>query len=186
MQTIAQLFHDSGGLGASFFFPRTAAQRQTEAHLIATIADQLAVSIPATRPFIDQAVRDHLSIFDKTLSVQMEHLVIQPLIRASLQGERSSPWPSLLVIDGLDECRGGKVQAAILRMLNDALLQLKHSLPSLYLLIASRPEPAICEVFEGDLDGITYRLVLDDRYDPDRDISTFLRSSFSEIGRAHV
>ena len=183
LQTIAEHFEDCGGLAASFFFSRTVAERQTEAHLIATIAAQLAVSIPATRPHIDKAVRDDLSIFDKTLSVQMKHLVIQPLIRASLQGERSSPWPSLLVIDGLDECKGGKVQADILRILNDALLQLKHSLPSLYLLIASRPEPAICEVFEGDLDQATYRVVLDDRYDPDRDIATFLQSSFSDIHR---
>jgi len=103
LQKIAELFQDSGGLAASFFFSRTAAQRQTEAHLIATIAAQLAVSIPATRPFIDQAVRDDLSVFDKTLPVQMKRLVIQPLICASLQAGRSSQWPSLLVIDGLDE-----------------------------------------------------------------------------------
>ena len=183
LQTTAELFQKSGGLAASFFFSRTAAQRQTEAHLIATIAAQLAVSIPATRPFIDQAVRDDLSVFDKTLPVQMKHLVIQPLICASLQAGRSSQWPTLLVIDGLDECRGGKVQADILRMLNDALLQLKHSLPSLYLLIASRPEPAICEVFEDNLNEITYHLLLDDSYDPDRDIATFLRRSFSDIHR---
>ena len=187
LQTIAELFDGSKGLAASFFFSRTAAQRQTEAHLIATIAANLAVSIPETRPFIDQAVRDDLSVFDKTLPVQMKHLVIQPLICASLQAGRSSPqssrWPSLLVIDGLDECRGGKVQAAILRMLNDALLQLKHSLPSLCLIIASRPEPTICEVFEDKLNKTTYHLVLDDSYDPDRDIATFLRSSFSDIHR---
>jgi len=183
LQTIAELFQDSGGLAASFFFSRTVAQRQTEAHLIATIAAQLAVSIPATRPFIDQAVRDDLSVFDKTLSVQMERLVILPLICASLQAGRSSQWPLLLVIDGLDECTGGKVQAAILRMLNNALLQLKHSLPSLYLLIASRPEPAICDVFEHELNEITYHLVLDDSYDPNRDIATFLRSSFSDVYR---
>ena len=182
LQTIAELFQDSGGLAASFFFSRTAAQRQTEAYLIATIAAQLAVSIPATRPFIDQAVRDDSSIFDKTLPVQMECLVIQPLICASLQEGRSSPWRSLLIIDGLDECSDGEVQAAVLRMLKNALLRLKRSLPSLYLLIASRPEPAICEVFKDQV-KITYHLVLDDSYDPDQDIATFLKSSFSDIHR---
>ena len=181
LQTIA--FQESGGLSASFFFSRTAAQRQTEAHFIATIAAQLAVSIPATRPFINQAVLDTPFIFDKRLDVQMKCLVIQPLICASLQAGRNSQWPSLLVIDGLDECRGEKVQADILRVLSNALSQLKHSLPSLYLLIASRPEPAIREVFENELNGITYHLVLDDSYDPDRDIATFLRSRFSDIHR---
>ena len=84
LQSIAGLFQDSGGLAASFFFSRTAAQRQTEAHLIATIAAQLAVSIPATKLFINQAVLDDSSIFDRTLHVQMKRLVIQPLICASL------------------------------------------------------------------------------------------------------
>ena len=182
LQTIATSFQGSR-LAASFFFSRTAAQRQTETSLIATIAAQLAVSIPATRPFINQAVLKDLSLFDKTLDVQMKHLVIQPLICAFVHEGGSSQWPSLLVIDGLDECRGGKVQANILRMLNKALLGLNRYLPSLHVLIASRPEPAICEVFEDDLNQATYRLVLDERYDPDRDIATFLQSSFSDIHR---
>ena len=181
LQTVAELFQESGGLAASFFFSRTAAQRQTEACLIATIAAQLAVSIPATRPFINQAVLKDLSIFDKKLDVQMKRLVIQPLICASVQEGGSSQWPSLLVIDGLDECRGGDVQADILCMLHKALLGLNRSLPSLCLLIASRPEPAICDVFKNKLNKITHHLVLDDSYDPDRDIATFLRSSFSDI-----
>ena len=183
LQTIAEVFQDSGELAATFFFSRTAPERQTEAHLIATIAAQLAISIPATRAFINQAVLYDSSIFDKTLHVQMKHLVIQPLICASLQAGRISQWPSLLVIDGLDECSGGKVQADILRVLHNALSQLKHSLPSLYLLISSRPEPAICKVFEDELKGMSYHLVLDDSYDPNRDIATFLRSSFSDIHR---
>ena len=183
LQKIVELFQDSGGLAASFFFSCTAAQRQTEARLITTIATQLADSIPTTRPFISQAMLDNSSIFDKTLQVQMTRLVIQPLMCASLLEGRSSPWPSLLIIDGLDECSNGNVQATILRTLNQALLQLKHSLPSLCLLIASRPEPAICEVFEDELNETTYHLVLDDSYDPDRDIATFLRSSFSDIHR---
>ena len=181
LQTIAELFHASKGLIASFFFSRTAPQRQSETHLVATIAMQLANSIPSTKPFIEQVVLNDLSIFDKMLPVQMELLIVQPLIRASLQGECNSLWPSLLIIDGLDECTGGKVQASLLYMLNQALLQLKSSLPRLYLLISSRPEPAICDVFEDKLSTITHHLVLDDSYNPDRDIATFLRSSFADI-----
>lgn len=181
LQTIAELLHASKELTASFFFSRTAPQRQTETHLVATIAAQLAISIPSTRPFIEQVVLDDLSIFDKRLRVQMDLLVIQPLIRASLQTGCSTPWPFLFIIDGLDECTGGKVQANILYMLNHALLQLRVSLPKLCLLIASRPEPAICDIFEGKLSNITHHIVLDHSYDPDRDIATFLRSSFADI-----
>ena len=162
LQTIAELFHASRGLIASFFFSRTAPQRQTETHLVATIAMQLANSIPSTKPFIEQVLLDNLSIFDKTLTVQMELLIVQPLIRASLQEGCNSLWPSLLIIDGLDECTDGKVQACILYTLSQALLQIKSSLPRLYLLVASRPEPAICEAFEVKLSTITHHLILDD------------------------
>ena len=181
LQTIAELFHASKGLTASFFFSRTAPQRQTETYLVATIAAQLAMSIPSTRPFIEQVVLDDFLIFDKTLQVQMELLIIQPLICASLQTGCSTPWPSLLIIDGVDECTGCKVQANILYMLSHALLQLKTSLPKLCLLIASRPEPTICDVFEDKLSNITHHLVLDNSYNPDQDIATFLRSSFADI-----
>ena len=124
---------------ASFFYSFTTAQRQTETYLIATIAAQLVMSIPSTRPFIEQAILDNLSVFDKALPIQMNHLITQPLIKASLQAGHSSPWPSLITIDGLDECNGRNVQPDILHMLNVTLLQLKSSLPTLYLLIASRP-----------------------------------------------
>ena len=81
---------------------------------------------------------------------------------ASLQPESGLPWLTLLVIDWLGECNGGERQAEILRILRMALLQLKSPLPTLYLLIASRPEPVIVTVFDGEFSDITHRLVLDD------------------------
>ena len=183
LQQIAEIFHNSGGLSASFFFSRTATKRNSETFLIATLASQLAISIPATKPLIAGAIERDPSIFDRVLSEQMARLVVYPLVYASLHPESGSPWPALLVIDGLDECNGGDHQAEILRVLRMALLQLRSSLPTLYLLIASRPEPAIVAVFDHDLSDITHRLVLDDNYHPHRDIATFLRSSFADIFR---
>ena len=183
LQQIAENFYNSGGLSASFFFSRTATKRNRETFLIATLAFQLATSIPATKPLIEEEIERDPSIFDLLLSEQMDRLVIYPLVYASLHPPSGPPWPTLLVIDGLDECNGGDHQAAILRTLRMALLKLKSSLPTLYLLIASRPEPAIVAVFDNELSDITHRLVLDDTYDPDRDIAIFLRSSFADIFR---
>ena len=154
LQTIAERSHTSKQPAASFFFLCTTPQRQTETHLVATIAAQLANSIPSTRPFIEQVVLDDLSIFDKALLDQMEHLIIQPLIQASLKVQWSNPWPSLLIINSLDECNDGKVQANILHMLTQTLLTIECSLPRLHL-IPSQPEPAICDVFEDMLSTIT-------------------------------
>ena len=91
------------------------------------------------------------------------------------------PWPTLLVIDGLDECNGGERQAEILHILRMALLQLKSSLPTLYLLIVSRLEPAIVAVFNNELSDVTHHLVLNDTYHPDCNIAVFLWSSFTDI-----
>ena len=104
----------------------------------------------------------------------MNHLMIYPLIFASLHPGNGSPWPTLLVIDGLDECKGGKHQAEILHALRIALLRFRASLPRLYLLIVSRPEPAITAVFNQELSDITHHIVLDNSYNPNRDIAIFL------------
>ena len=183
LQQIAENYYNSGGLSASFFFSRTATKRNRETFLITTLASQLATSIPATKPFIAEALERDPSIFHRVLSEQMDRLVVFPLVSASLHPESGAPWPTLLVIDGLDECNGEERQAEILRILRMALLQLRPSLPTLYLLIASRPEPAIVAVFDNELSDITHRLVLDDSYHPDRDIAVFLRSSFTDIFR---
>ena len=183
LQQIAENFYESRGLSASFFFSRSATKRNSETFLIATLASQLATSIPSTRPLIEGAIERDPSIFDRVLSEQMVHLVVYPLVYASLHPQSGPPWPTLLVIDGLDECNGGERQAEILRILKLALLKLKSSLPTLYLLIASRPEPAIAAVFDDELSDITHRLVLDYTYHPDRDIALFLRSSFADLFR---
>ena len=183
LQKIAEEFGHSGRLAASFFFSRTVAKRNTENYLISTIAYQLATSIPAARRYIKEAVDHDPSIFDRTLQFQLERLIIQPLVHASLGPQSGAHWPTLLVVDGLDECDGEENQVSILSAFKYALLKLRASLPTLYLLIASRPEPAIRQSFEHDLTSITHHIVLDNSYDPDRDIAVFLRSSFSDILR---
>ena len=120
---------------------------------------------------------------DRTLQVQLERLIIQPLVHASLDPQSGAHWPTLLVVDGLDECDGEENQVSILNAFKYALLKLRASLPTLYLLLASRPEPAIRQSFEDDFTSITYHIVLNDSYDPDRDIAVFLRSSFTDILR---
>ena len=183
LQTIAGKFHKSKNLAASFFFSRTAAKRNTETWLIPTIASQLMLSIPASREFIEQAVMEDMLIFDKVLSVQMNKLIVQSLVHASLHPESGSDWPSLLVIDGLDECQSGEAQIAILAALKDAINELEHSLPKLYVLIASRPEPIICDAFQNNLEFLFYHITLDNSYQPDQDVARFLRSAFADIHR---
>ncbi|KAJ7874205.1 hypothetical protein B0H14DRAFT_2718556 [Mycena olivaceomarginata] len=69
------------------------------------------------------------------MSVQMQRLILDPC------GLKSGVQPSVIIIDGLDECGGHQVRRDILRLFH----------PPLKFLIASRPEPHIREAFEGPL-----------------------------------
>ena len=59
-QTIAEKCDETGHLSASFFFSRTSPGRDDMNHLIPTLAYQLALLFPETRPFIARAVKQIL------------------------------------------------------------------------------------------------------------------------------
>ncbi|KAF8809775.1 hypothetical protein BYT27DRAFT_6516777 [Phlegmacium glaucopus] len=59
VQTIAEMCAKLGLLVASFFFSRSSQSRNNEKHLIASIAYQLALSIPATRRYVETAVHKY-------------------------------------------------------------------------------------------------------------------------------
>jgi len=184
-QTIAEMCAQLDLLIASFFFSRTAPSRNHEAHLIASIAYQLALSIPETRPYIESAIQFDPSIFDKSMQTQMETLVILPLEKARSTVARvvADGWPRLIIIDGLDECNGQQVQRSIVHVLCSVLLSRRVPL---ILLVASRAEPHICSVFNApEICRSSHHIVLDDSYHPDADIKEFLLSRFLEVKKCH-
>jgi NACHT domain len=181
-QTIAEMCVKLNLLVASFFFFRSSSSRNNEKRLMASIAYQLALSIPETRPFIGSAVHLDPSIFDKSLETQVETLIIGPLekARSNTTPAMTDKWPRLIIIDGLDECDGNSIQRSIIDSLSIALL--RHRVP-LILFFASRPEPHIRSAFNAF--NSSHHIVLDDSYDPDTDIQTFLSSRFKEIKENH-
>ena len=93
-----------------------------------------------------------------------------------------SPLPQhiyLIIIDGLDECHDKTTQQLILRLLCETITV--HKLP-LRFLIGSRPESHIRDSFDQEsLFTITQRVVLDETFDPGRDIRVFLQDGFAKI-----
>ncbi|KAF8815019.1 hypothetical protein BYT27DRAFT_7227758 [Phlegmacium glaucopus] len=184
-QTIADMCAKLGLLIASFFFSRLSQSRNNEKHLISSIAYQLTLSIPATRTYVEAAVQSDPAIFHKSLSTQIETLIIRPLKNtcAVVHPSVTKKWPRLIVIDGLDECQDHSVQSSIIRVLSKALLRIP--LP-LILLVASRPEPHIRNTFNVlNKSQASRHIVLDDSYEPDADIKAFLLSRFEEISENH-
>ena len=164
---------------AGFFFSRTAAGRNHEKCLIATIAYQLLQSIPEARPFIEAAARNDPLVFMRSLNSQIRHLIVDP-IKQMLAEPHNPSFPRLIVIDGLDECSPQESQTNILTAIHTAFKQ--DSFP-FRVLICSRAEPNICDMFKSELADLTHRISLDNKYKPDIDIALYLRRKFFEIGR---
>ena len=174
-------------LAASFFFSRGVAERNTERHLVATLAYQIALSIPATKPFIENAVMDNPCIFSRSLETQFAKLVAEPLIQGTIESPLLSQWPTLILLDGLDECVGNidgeQKQCAIINAIYATLTC--FNIP-LQFLVASRPEPHIWNIFNHpDVLSISHHLKLDSSFDCDQDIMAFLHAEFACICTYH-
>ena len=109
------------------------------------------------------------------MDVQLQTLIVDAFQHLSPLPQRSY----LVIIDGLDECHDKATQQSILRLLYETITF--HKLP-LRFLIGSRPESHIRASFDQEsLYTITHRVVLDETFNPGRDIRVFLRDGFAKI-----
>lgn len=149
-----------------------------------TIAYQLALSIPETRPHIEQAIKTDPLFFSKSLEHQAKVLIVLPVV-AILHEPRlaSKQYRRIIIVDGLDECSNSNEQYRILQVLSWLL----RNLPIPFaILLASRPEHHIRDAFNSRvLNEQSSRLSLDDSYKPDQDIEKFLRDRFNAIQETH-
>ncbi|KAJ7438107.1 hypothetical protein B0H11DRAFT_1682991, partial [Mycena galericulata] len=113
-------------------------------------------------------------VVNQAKEVQFQRLIVETLQQA--------PMPEvlpILVLDGLDECKGTKIQQDILRLLINAVHG--HQLP-IRILIASRSEPHIRGVFQTKTTFNICRLVeLSADKTAYEDIRKYLRDEFSRI-----
>ena len=186
-QTIAEMCHELGILAASFFWSRSAAGRNNETRLIASLAYQLIITIPEMRIHVETALENDPVLLSRSLDAQMESLVIEPMEKTFLGSQEQTVdlgEPKLVILDGLDECGRPSVREYILKVISTAILRFPLRI---HILIASRPEQEIRDSFNSKpLLSITTRLPLDDKYFPDDDIIRFLIDSFTAIKESHV
>ena len=109
------------------------------------------------------------------MDVQLKTLIVKAF-------KDLSPLPQhsyLIIIDGLDECRDKLDQQLILQLLCETITN--HKLP-LRFLIGSRPESHIRDSFDQEsLRTVTRRVVLDETFNPGKDIQVFLQDGFAKI-----
>ncbi|KAF9479883.1 hypothetical protein BDN70DRAFT_662104 [Pholiota conissans] len=184
-QTIAEMCVREGIQLASFFFSRTDPTRNTQKSLMATISYQIAQSLPFTRDLITQAIENDPLIFQRSLEVQLEHLIASPLRQLREVDPRiiSSASPFVIIIDGVDECHRRAAQIDIITTISKALRA--HATPAIFLL-ASRNESHLIMTFNSRTTmDLLIRVALDDDYLSDDDISLYLNENFAQIKETH-
>ncbi|KAJ7826233.1 hypothetical protein B0H14DRAFT_2199601, partial [Mycena olivaceomarginata] len=106
-------------------------------------------------------------------------LLVEPLKK--LSDLQRTP---VIVLDGLDECADHKIQQQILNLFIDAI---RHHNLHLRLLIASRPEPHLREVFEtGESSAICRHFALSADESAYHDIWRYFHTEFSRIRCAFI
>jgi len=181
--TLAEICENNGWLVASFFFWKTAGERNNVNRFVATIAHQVALAIPASRKLIRAAVDYNPFIFQQSVDVQLSKLVIEPLRQLFSGGIVFDISPLVIIIDGLDESQSADIQSGLIKSLVAAF----HNFPfRIRILIASRPEVYLRSTFNSSsVQSVLAQLALSDEYSPEEDIYCFLKDSFDKIRREH-
>jgi len=176
--TLAEICETCGWLVASFFFWKTAGERNNANRFVATIAHQVALAIPISRELIAAAVDYNPFIFEQSIDVQLGKFIIEPLEQLFSVGLIFNISPLVIIIDGLDECQGD-VQSGIVKSLVAAF---RHSSLRIRILIASRPEVHLQSTFNPTaMQSHLSRLALSDEFSPEEDIYRFLEDSFDKL-----
>ncbi|GJE93944.1 hypothetical protein PsYK624_101090 [Phanerochaete sordida] len=165
-------------LGASFFFSRGGID---SAHaLFSTIARQLALTQPRIRPIILDAARSFLDGGkEQQVRRTFEELLLKPLMKQPNGAVFNET--TLVVIDGLDECKDRGLVPELLR----CLLDLVRGVPWLRVFLATRPEPHILPVLTSESAAqIVHHRRLDDPQTIDesrQSVGIYLRQTIPEI-----
>ncbi|KAJ3506849.1 hypothetical protein NLJ89_g6636 [Agrocybe chaxingu] len=183
-RTIASLCDTQHLLLASFLFFRTDSRRNTMKSIVANIAYSAALRIPQLRAIVEDAIEIDPLIFEYSLEVQLSKLFIEPLQYLLDTGISSEcHFPTLLVIDGLDECLNEAAQASLIELLSSVPQRCGFPLK---VLLSSRPEQqlkfAISSISPASM--VSY-LELNDSFHPSDDIRLFLTSNFKRLKVSH-
>ncbi|KAF8961961.1 hypothetical protein BDZ97DRAFT_1165915 [Flammula alnicola] len=180
-QTIAEMCAEAGILAGSFFFSRTAADRNKKDHFIPSLAYQLCLSISEMRVHVAMAVEHDPTLFSRSLMSKRTRFLSSRSTRAPSSGNSTF----LRCATPTYHCRRlGRMQRRQFAERNSYALSaaIKQSSIPLLFLVASRAEHEIRQAFNSSsMRPLMTGLPLDDSYEPDADIRIFLKSKFAEI-----
>ena len=135
----------------------------------------MALSIPATRPHVENVLHGDHHILHRSHERQFQKLIVEP-IRSVIFPDR----PMVIIVDALDECDDRQRISEFIDIIAFAFQDSRMALP-LRFFFTSRIEEHIRSMFAAypALD-VTYCLPLQE-FSADDDIRTFLQSRFASI-----
>lgn len=174
-QSVGQFASTKGLLGAAFFLLRDR-ELNDPSRFFVTIASQLAEEHEEYRKRLLAVLEYKGRLFERDLRTQFEKLLVEPLSGLGL------PEKLLIIIDGLDQCKGVQDQVALVKLLHERA----SDLPVIWM-ICSRPEAHLQPVFdEGGCRGICYRRELTLEEPGSRsDIKSFLEHRFKQLTKEY-
>ncbi|PPQ68986.1 hypothetical protein CVT25_009171 [Psilocybe cyanescens] len=131
--TFAEILQERNRLGATFFLNEDD-RRASEAFLIPTIALQLSESIPVLQPLMVEVMQKAPFLFRKSLSTQMEQLIVRPILSLEHYDSNSQ---QVIIIDGIDSHHAPGSASRVLGVIHDVAPRL---LGRARFLILSRPD----------------------------------------------
>ncbi|KIL86291.1 hypothetical protein FAVG1_10689 [Fusarium avenaceum] len=183
IRSVADHLNRDKRLVAGYFFKRGERGRNDTNRLFATLAMQLADTIPsfkeALRTSLGDTVKD--SMDSRDLRFQFEKLLKEPLEQLSLS--KTSQHSKIIVLDALDECERLDHLSRILAFLSELCHNTAGTL-QLRILLTSRLDPRVIRAFEslGDNKFIS-KLELHRMFPEDTktDIRMYLETKLGEI-----
>ncbi|KAF9443834.1 hypothetical protein P691DRAFT_808305 [Macrolepiota fuliginosa MF-IS2] len=140
-QTCAEEFAARKKLAATFYFscPNL---RDNPQRLFTTMSYQLASKHKSYGEIIKSIMHDNPSIVSGALPLQFHQLFVSPLQALKAKGEEVTE--RVVIIDGLDECRGEDAQHTIVKIIAESVRD--HTTPFAWI-FSSRTEPNLIETF---------------------------------------
>ncbi|KAJ6785991.1 hypothetical protein PWT90_08897 [Aphanocladium album] len=173
-RSVAKFFSDSGLLGASFFFKKGEADRQSIAKFFTTLAADLARRKPYTVPGIKAALESDASVVTKVAKEQFDKLLMHPLSPPTAKGESV-----LIVVDALDECERDEDIKLLIHLFSQ-YKRVESAVIKLF--VTSRPDLRIRLGFRS-IQGSYESVVLHEIAEPviKSDISVYLQHELASI-----
>ncbi|KAF5356319.1 hypothetical protein D9756_003674 [Leucocoprinus leucothites] len=180
-QSCAEALAPINKLAATLFFSRSNADRDDPQRVFTSIAYQVAAICPSFRDIVNRRMIDDPALATASLSTQFEDLLVHPLGKVDIT--KSGLDGRVVIIDGLDECRGTAAQCEIIQII--AASTRKRTTP-FHWFITSRPEDAIIRTTNSAaVSSVRFCIELPVSWAIDHEILTYLTDEFKEIQESY-